>query len=430
MRRVAAVAHTEVLALVRTKFFVISLFFMPIVGAIAFGVMGYASRHADTADRRFAVVDRTGVLYPAIAAAAARHNREGEDGASRQGPHFLPVSIDADGRPPDDVRLELSRRVREKDVFAFVEIPAGVLRPGSSEAISYYSENTSYESLRTWLRTELGREIERRRFEAAGVDPSLVPLLIARPEVATFALIDRRADGGITPARRVDELERFGVPMFFLVLMFMTIMSNGQHLIHTIIEEKMSKISEVLLGSISAFKLLLGKLLGIAAVTFVLALVYLAVGVYAAASLGRLASIDPWLVAWFLVFLLAASLMYGAVFQALSSACSDLKDAQSMLQPAMMLLILAYISSFVVIRAPDSPVSVALSFVPPITPFAMLLRIAMPPGPPLWQIVVSVVLLAGVTAAVVWSAGRIFRVGLLMQGKPPNLPELLRWIRY
>ena len=109
---------------------------------------------------------------------------------------------------------------------------------------------------------------------------------------------------------------------------------------------------------------------------------------------------------------------------------SDLKDSQSMVQPAMMLIILAYLASFVVMRAPESGLSVGLSMFPTITPFAMMLRLVMPPGPPLWQVLVSVALLIAATAAVVWAAGRIFRVGLLMQGKPPNIPELLKWIRH
>ena len=90
---------------------------------------------------------------------------------------------------------------------------------------------------------------------------------------------------------------------------------------------------------------------------------------------------------------------------------------------------LAYFSSMMVMRAPDSAFATTLSFIPLLTPFAMLLRLAMPPGPPLWQALLSVAMLIAMTVCVVWAAGRIFRVGLLMQGKPPNLPELLRWIR-
>jgi ABC-2 type transport system permease protein len=146
-------------------------------------------------------------------------------------------------------------------------------------------------------------------------------------------------------------------------------------------------------------------------------------------SAGRLDIVNPMLMVWFVVFVICASLMFGSIFLALGSACSDLKDAQSMLQPAMILVMLAYLGSFIVIRAPESSLAVGMSFFPTITPFAMMLRIAMPPGPPMWQVFLSVAILLCVTAAIVWAAGRIFRVGLLMQGKAPNLPELMKWIR-
>jgi ABC-type Na+ efflux pump permease subunit len=120
--------------------------------------------------------------------------------------------------------------------------------------------------------------------------------------------------------------------------------------------------------------------------------------------------------------------MFGSIFLAIGSACSNLKDSQSMIQPAMMLILLAYLGSFVVMRAPESGLAVGMSLFPTIAPFAMMLRLALPPGPPLWQVLLSVVLVVGSTGVIIWAAARIFRVGLLMQGKPPNLPELLKWV--
>jgi ABC-2 type transport system permease protein len=121
--------------------------------------------------------------------------------------------------------------------------------------------------------------------------------------------------------------------------------------------------------------------------------------------------------------------MYGSIFLALGSACSDLKDAQSMMQPAILLIMLPYLASFMVVRAPESSLAVGMSMFPTITPFIMIMRLAIPPGPPLWQVVTSVAIVLAATTFLVWAAGRIFRVGILMQGKTPNLPEVIRWIR-
>jgi ABC-2 type transport system permease protein len=429
MTRILTVAQTEFLTLIKTKAFLIGIFLMPVLMGGFFFFMSYAERHVDVEDRSFAVIDGTGVLYDALMQAATVRNQEAGSGEARTGPHFLPRKIDPAGRPLDVVEAELSDEVRDKALFAFIEIPADIIDAGSKATIKYYSENTSYERLPNWLRTTLNDEIAKRRFDKAGVDRALVSRLTARAELSTFGLVERGADGTIAAAKEVDELTTFGLPFFFLILMFMSVMTSGQHLLNAIIEEKMSKISEVLLGSVMPFQLLMGKLLGVVGVSLLLTAVYFAGGIYLMFSVGRIDLVNPVLMAWFLVFVICASLMFGSIFLALGSACSDLKDAQSMLQPAMILVLLAYLGSFVVIRAPDSSLAVGMSFFPTITPFAMMLRMALPPGPPLWQVFLAVALLITVTGGVVWAAGRIFRVGLLMQGKAPNLPELMKWIR-
>jgi len=139
--------------------------------------------------------------------------------------------------------------------------------------------------------------------------------------------------------------------------------------------------------------------------------------------------VQPALLAWFVVFLLCAVLMFGSVFVAIGAACSDLKDSQSMMQPVMVFLLLPMFASAIVLRQPNSMVSVAASLFPTASPFLMLIRLAMSPPPPIWQVALSVVLTLTTTAVFIWAAARIFRIGLLMQGKPPNLPELLKWIR-
>lgn len=429
MRRTITIAKAEFLALVQSKFFFLGVLSMPALMAVLFGFLKYAEREVDREDRRFAVIDHTGVLYPSIARAVAEFNRKSDEEGGQRGPHFVAAEVNLAGRSPADLAVELSERVRHKALFAFVEIPASALDPASKQPIRYYSQQTTYEQLASFLEKAVNGAVEEQRLKAAGVDPRVVSTLTSKVEVSTFSLVERMPDGSLSPAKKVDEVQRFGMPFFFLMLMFVTVMSNAQHLINTIIEEKMSKISEVLLGSVSAFQILMGKLVGIVAVTFLLAFVYLGGGIYALVMFGRADLIDPVLVAWFLLFLLCASLMFGSVFQALSSACADLKDAQSMLQPAMMVLIVSYLTSFLVIRAPESAAAITLSFVPMVSPFAMMLRLALPPGPPVWQVLLSAAILIATTVAAVWAAGRIFRVGLLMQGKAPNLSELVRWIR-
>jgi len=429
MSRILIIAQSEFLTLVKTKAFIIGIFLMPVLmGAFIF-FMGYAERQMDTENRAFVVIDGTGMLYDAIAKAADVYNTNSGPDDARKGPRVLPERVDPAGRSIDDLKVELSERVRKKRLFAFVEIPANVIDGGRDVAVRYYAENTTYERLPDWLRDVLNGEIARRRFERAGVDQALVTRLTARAPLATFGLVERTADGKVTEAKEVNELTRVALPMFFIVLMFLSVMTSAQHLLNAVIEEKMSKISEVLLGSVTPFQLLAGKLLGVVAISLLLAMVYFGGGIYTATSMGRFDLVNPVAIAWFVVFMICAALMFGSIFLALGSACSDLKDAQSMLQPAMLLVLAAYLGSFIVMRNPEGAFAVGLSFFPTMTPFAMMLRIVLPPGPPMWQVLLSMVILLVSTAGLIWAGGRIFRIGLLMQGKAPTLPELMKWIR-
>jgi len=213
-----------------------------------------------------------------------------------------------------------------------------------------------------------------------------------------------------------------------MILLF-SVMSGAPQLLNSVIEEKMSRISEVLIGSVTPFELMMGKLAGSVAVSLLLAGVYVVGGLIVANHFGYGDVVRGTDIGWLLLFLLMASFMFGSVFITIGAACSDLKDAQGMMPPAMLLLMLPWLTWFAVLNAPDSPMAMGLSFFPTATPFLMLLRIMLPPGPPVWQIAVSVAITALATVVMVYAAGKIFRTGLLMQGKAATFGEMWRWVR-
>ena len=140
-------------------------------------------------------------------------------------------------------------------------------------------------------------------------------------------------------------------------------------------------------------------------------------------------ALTPGLVALFLLFLVLAVLIFGSIFIAIGAACTDLKDAQGMMAPAMMLVMFPMFSWLVVLRAPDSMTSTVLSLIPFATPFLMLLRVSLQPGPPMWQLALSIALTLATMLVLVWAAGKIFRTGILMQGKSATFAEMIRWVR-
>src|SRR6185436_15142885 len=132
----------------------------------------------------------------------------------------------------------------------------------------------------------------------------------------------------------------FVLPFGLMYLLFIALMSSAPQLLTAVIEEKMSRISEVLISSITPVQLMMGKLLGVAGVAALLALLYVGGAVFALLQAGQFDLVQPALLGWFVAFLICAVLMFGAVFVAIGAACSDLKDSQSMMQPVMLFLLL------------------------------------------------------------------------------------------
>ena len=428
MNKAFIVAASEFNTLIRSKAFILGLLMMPVFMAIAFGVQKFTRNATDIKDRVFVVVDRTGALYAPIKASADDWNRAAKASGTQTMPMFLPSEATfEDG--DDEARAALSDRVKRGELYAFVEIPGDALDPASTSTIRYYSNHPGYRPLPTWIGTTVNREIMSHRFREAAIDRALVNKLTRRLDMSELGLLQRDAGGAIKAAAPVDKIRTVAIPVGMMMILLFSVMSGAPQLLNSVIEEKMSRISEVLIGSITPFELMMGKLLGCVAVSVLLAAIYVGGGIVMAQYYGYGDAIRASDVAWLTLFLLMASFMFGSLFITIGAACSDLKDAQGMMTPAMLIMMFPWMTWFAILNAPDSPVSVALSLFPTNAPFLMLLRIMLPPGPPLWQIALSVVLAAVTSVAAVYAAGKIFRTGLLMQGKAATFGEMWKWVR-
>jgi ABC-2 type transport system permease protein len=423
------VALSEFTTLVRSKAFLAGLLMMPVFMGIAIGVQKFTRDAADIKDRPFVVIDRSGVLYGPLQEAANEWNRASEPGgAARTQPRFLASEEKFDVND-ERARAALSDRVRRDEIFAFVEIPADALDPDTKSSVSYYSNHPGYRTLPGWIGTTINREVLNQRFRAASIDRAVVTRLTRRVDVSELGLLDRDAAGGIRAASRVDKVRTTAIPVGMMMILLFSVISSAPQLLNSVIEEKMSRISEVLIGSVTPYQLMMGKLVASGAVSLSLAAVYAVGGVMTARYYGYGDAIRPSDLAWLFLFLALAVFIFGSIFITIGAACSDLKDAQGMMTPAMLFLMLPWMTWFAIINAPESPMSVGLSLFPTATPFLMLLRIAIPPGPPIWQILLALLLTGATAVALVHAAGKIFRTGLLMQGKAATLGEMWKWVR-
>jgi ABC-2 type transport system permease protein len=422
------VAASEFTTQTRSKAFLVGLMMMPVFMIVAMAVQKFTRDATDIKDRTFVVVDRTGALFAPLKAAADEWNAGARAGGVQTAPLFLPTPATfADG--DDQARVSLSDRVRRDEIFAFVEIPPDALNPATASRLQYYSNHPAYRTLPAWLSNTVNREIVNLRFRDAAVDRALVNRLTRRVEISELGLVERGTAGAIKAAAPVDKVRTVGIPVGMMMILLFSMMSGAPQLLNSVIEEKMSRISEVLIGSITPYELMMGKLLGSMAVSLLLAVVYLVGATMVARHYGYGDSIRVTDMAWLLLFLVLASFIFGAIFITIGAACSDLKDAQGMMTPAMILMMLPWMTWFSILNAPESRVSVGLSLFPTATPFLMLLRIMLPPGPPGWQIALSLVLTGLTSMAAVYAAGKIFRTGLLMQGKAATFGEMWKWVR-
>ena len=206
-------------------------------------------------------------------------------------------------------------------------------------------------------------------------------------------------------------------------------MTGSGTMLTSMIEEKSSRVVEILLSAVSPTELMAGKLLGSVAVSLVAMGLYLGIGLIALSSLSLFGLLDPWLIVYLTIFFLIAFFVVGSLFLAIGASVNELSEAQQLQMPVMLLVLSPMLLWPLVSRDPNSTPAVVLSFLPPVNPFFMLMRMASTQPPPFWQVWLSIAVGAASVAVAVWVAAKVFRIGLLMYGKPPNFRTLLRWAR-
>jgi ABC-2 type transport system permease protein len=238
-----------------------------------------------------------------------------------------------------------------------------------------------------------------------------------------------------TGAKEDRGLGGFLLSFFFTMVLYSTLIFYGVAVMRGIIEEKSSRIFEVLLSSVKPIQLMAGKILGLAAVGLTQYLVWaimigLAGGGFGIAALSQLGemNVTPLMLGAFVVYFLLGYVLYSALYAALGAAVNTEQEAQQLQFFVVILLVAPLILQQMVMRNPSSTASVALSLVPFFAPLLMFLRITIQ-TPPAWQLALSVALMIATGALVMWACARIYRVGILMYGKRPTLPELWRWFR-
>ncbi|HUU94887.1 MAG TPA: ABC transporter permease [Phycisphaerae bacterium] len=412
MRKVVAVAVREFIETVKTKAFLVSALVMPLLVGGAVSGFGWISRSITAGElppRRIAVVDYSGVVFGELARQCEAYNREHP---RRQLLVAATAAADAD---------TLAKTVREGEWHAYLIVPADVV-----------DADTACEFGRKDIQFETGVQLQNMVNEAVftarcrRTDPPIDPESVRELQrSAAIRTIDVQ-----TGEEAGDEAARMVTPFVFMFLLFMATLGISNGLLTTVIEEKSSRVVEVLLSAISPLQLMAGKILGMAAVGLAMLSVWGGVGYASAHASGAGHLVTGYRVTYALLYFLPGFLLLSSLLAGIGSACNTIKDAQGMAFPLSLITIVPMFCWMYISQSPASTVSVALSFIPPMTPFVMILRVCADPHTPIWQIVASLALLWASVVVAMWASAKIFRVGVLMYGKPPSPRELFHWLRH
>jgi ABC-2 type transport system permease protein len=429
LHKILLIAKRDYLATIRTKAFLFGLLVAPILFGGSFLGIALTKGKPDIRDRRIAVVDWTGVSGATVIQAMRNENSRNlfDKATGRQTmPRYEFENVPPDAVKPDEQRLALSDRVRRQELFAFVEIGAHALEPGG--VISWYSNEGGIGRARQWSTGPLNDGLRQARLIQLGVDTEHFDRVFTPVTVDTMSLVSRDAKTGrIGAALKKGTAESLGISVVPAALLLMIVMFTTAPMLPAIAEDKMQRVFEMLLPSATPFQLVAGKILAAVGRSLTSAVIYVAGAVLVMNMLTMLGLVPFELLPWFLIYLVAEVTMLSAVATGLGAACGSPQDAQSL---GIVLISPVMISLFLmepVLQQPNGSLATAMSLFPPFTPILMLVRQASPGGVPAWQPLAG---LAGVliaSVAISWIAARIFRIGILLQGKPPGLSELLRW---
>lgn len=467
MQKIFHVALREFVTTVFTKAFILGIVLPPMLMALVFGLIPLLmNKAAPKVEGHLAIIDRTGVVAQKV------EHRLSPEETSKRSAEKLQRAADASPLPDDlkkkvrdsitsapgvdaprgslsvmtlpaDADVEAAKAQIRATIdgmnqaetpqsgtestprLALAVIPKEAITPDASgvyAGLDLFTAPRLDAEIEGDVQSQLARAVVDARIEAKGLSVADVRLLTGAPTVNVKAVT---AEGETT----ISSATKMLVPGAFMLLLWISVFTCGNYLLTTTIEEKSSRVMEVLLSAVSPMQLMTGKIVGQMFVGVLILMFYSGAGLAALAFAAKQGLIDPLLFVYLGIYFVIAFAMIAALMAAVGSAVSDVREAQSLLGPVMIVLMIPMMLWLPIMRNPNSAFAQICSFVPPISPFVMVLRLAGSEPVPTWQIIASI--LAGCVYVLVflWAAAKVFRIGVLMYGKPPNFATLIRWVR-
>ncbi|MDP9361112.1 MAG: ABC transporter permease [Acidobacteriota bacterium] len=439
MNKMFAVIKREYLQAVRKKMFMFMTLFFPVLMAAMFILPGLMVARG-LGDKKVAVIDGTGGLRSSFSHHLAPSVPDPKKAMSGRRRGELPQSLDVeyvDAHRQRDLNAAagpyLDRLNADKNsgrrLDAVLVIPANAFE-GSDAKMTFYSRSSTDVFSQERLGSIANRAIQRQRLAARGLDSSAVDTLTREVPLDSVQLSK-------SGEQKKGSDINFIIGFIFAGLLIIPSFIYGLETMRGIVQEKSERIVEVLVSSMSPRQLLTGKILGIAAVGLTQVTVWLiiiaAAGTFGAAS-AMVAGFNvsqflrPMVFVYFALFFILGYLTFVCIYAIAGAACNTDKEAQQLVAPIQMVMMVPWFVMFAIITNPDSSFSVALSLAPVYGPITMFVR-TLVSEPPVWHVLLSIAVSIVTILVFFYVTAKIFRVGILSYGKRPTIPELWRWLK-
>jgi ABC-2 type transport system permease protein len=418
MQKILKIAQREYIETVKTKAFIFGILMLPImIGLIIFFVRRMLPDKAGPQPPvKVAINDLSGELAAEIEASFYNHNK---DNPNRQ-IQLQQLDIQQDS---DKLEEQGRNKLRQGQVDFYVVMDKDILEGSGKIHLYTYKPKAGIIDMFPAIEYRFRRAVTNQRYQMQNLSRELLDKLgkvpIVQMEIGSAEEQDR-------VQKDIDRVFKLIIPFFFMYLMFLGIFISGQQIISSVIEEKSSRVIEVLLSAVSPFELMDGKILGLAGTGITLVSLWAAAAFLTASSQGLNIEITAQFVIYFAIYYVFGFLLVSSILAGAGSVCNTIKETQSLMMPMTMIFIIPLLSWFKLVREPNGLMSRIFSFIPPLTPMVMVLRLSS--GSEIWivEIIASIILLVVTVFIAIWAAAKIFRTGILMYGKRLSVREICR----
>jgi ABC-2 type transport system permease protein len=410
------IAKREYLERVRSKTFLFTTIVLPLLMSLLLAGSVLSARQAGRGGRTIVIASNDAGLAQSVKAELE----------SRRSLRYV-VNVLAPVTESEHSEITRALDANQYDALLWLQLEPDNTRP---DAI-YESRSSVNLSTRDLLSDAVTQAVSRRRLAGQGVAVGTIDELLRPVELRTVRIKNGSASSS-------NSFSSFAGAYVMIFLLYFSVIYYGMNVARSVIQEKTSRVFEVLLAATRPESLMAGKLIGVGAagltqigIWILLALLYAGSPIATRLGSGGFASlgISVTQIVFFVLFFVLGFLFYSALSAAFGASVGSEQEIQQFSFIIVLPLVVGLVMATYILGHPNAPAVVALSLFPPFTPIVMYLRMAAQ-TPPLWQLALSVVLLLLAIWAMLWVASRIYRVGILMYGKRPTLPEILRWLRY